>query len=505
MRIIFFLFINTLMLVIPAFALGEYSHREVSSQIAVSQSGRFTINYHTPLIVDNKGSSGLTNFIAYQDPVTKNQLFIGAIPGEQELNLVCKNPVFLRNEKIDDVAIINDNEIYYFNANQYKGCLINFFKNKSAIIIEIPKPFVSQDGEKIKHIGIVSNIEDINKLKTSISFHITAKDFFINLLQLSQAFSPFSNEINWDAIKNKGIEFIGNETKTCRGLSAAATFLTPALNKVDSHSFITLNGLGTPSCPVAPLPEDESMKKWFSIPEATRSTIIKYSSNFHGYELNRHIAYLYIPAMDAFDPDTINKKITSGRETLTKVNIDKSCGLIIDLRFNTGGSVVPMLLTLGGVMSGGKLFSLEKTTPIYLSEDGNKLFMHSEHDIYGQYAGAIPNRNNDKPIVILTNWMTGSSGAMTRLALRDNAIQAKVFGTKTSPTASINATFYLLDGNTFNLMVGRLYNKNGMMVPLELPVDKEVVDNLQAIFDPNADIALNAAKEWLESLPICSK
>lgn len=498
-----FLFV-TLILIFPICTFGEsYQSELISSQVAVSQSGHFSVNYSQPLIIDKKGSLDLTNFMAYQNPITKKQLWIGAIPGKEELNFVCKNPAFLKNEKIANVSMIKDPNIHYFKLDQYRGCLINFDKNNSAIIIAIPKPFVSQDGEKIKHIGIVSRVEEINKLKTNISFHISAKDFFINLLQISQAFSPFSKEINWDEIKRQGIEFIGTETQTCRGLSSAAKFLIPALNKVDSHSFITLNGLGTLSCPLAPLPEDEGMKKWLSIPETIRSAIVKYSSNFHAYELNRHIAYLYIPAMDAFDPDAINKKIESGRQALDNAKIDKSCGLIVDLRFNHGGSLVPMLLSLGSVISSGKLFSLGRTTPIYLSEDRNKLFVNSSHDLYGQYDGSIPTKNSGKPVAILTNWMTGSSGAMVRLALRDKVFHAKVFGTKTSPTASVNATFYLLDGNTFNLMVDRLYNNADVMIPLALPVDKEIEDNLEIIFDPNTDPTLNAAKKWLESLPIC--
>jgi hypothetical protein len=114
-----------------------------------------------------------------------------------------------------------------------------FQKNKSALIVEIPKPFTSQEGEKIKHVGIVADAKEINKLKNNISFYISAKDYFLNLLQLSQTFSPFSKKINWHSIKNQGMEFIGNETVTCRGLSAAAKFLIPALNKQDLHSVIT--------------------------------------------------------------------------------------------------------------------------------------------------------------------------------------------------------------------------------------------------------------------------
>lgn len=268
--------------------------------------------------------------------------------------------------------------------------------------------------------------------------------------------------------------------------------------------FCFLRGtLGSSSCPAAPMPEDEGMKKWLSFPENIRKPIVKYSSDFHGNALQGNIGYLYVPAMEAYDPGSINEKVTRGRKALANAKINKSCGLIVDLRFNTGGSLQPMLLTLGGIIPSGQLFSLGKDSPIYLSRNGNMLSITAAQELYGQYSGRLPSNDRNKPIAILINWMTGSSGEMTGLALRDNVVQAKIFGEPSSPTASVNQTFYLLDGNTFNLMVDRVYNKKGKMVSLALPVDKQINDSLQTVFNPDKDETLRAAREWLESLPIC--
>lgn len=489
----------------PAFALGDLSNNgAIYSSSAVSQTGRFTLNYYSPLTIDKNRSLTLTSFIAYHAANANTKILIGAISGDENLAAVCKNPKFLKNENIAAISSMTNSDIQYFNTKSYKGCIINLDKNKSAIVVEIPQPFISQDGDKINHVGLVGNNGIISTLKHNISFQITAQDYYINLLQLSQTFSPFSKEIDWKNIKNQGLEFIGTETKTCRGLSAAVKYLIPPLRQHDFHSFISLKGLGTPSCPSAPIVEDDGLKRWLSVPKQTRNTIVKYTSDFHGYKLNKHIAYLYIPAIEAYDPDTINNKIKIGRAAIKKANADQSCGLIVDLRFNLGGSLQSMLLTLGNIIPSGKLFSLGKGSPIYLSDDGNNLFINPSRDFYGKYDGAISKKFRNIPIAILTNWMTASSGVLTSLALRDNSNVAKVFGTKTSPTASANTTFYLLDGNTLNLMIDRVYNKQDKMVPLNLSVDEEIEDNLQTIFDPNADMALIAARDWLESLPMCN-
>lgn len=490
-------------LVVFLFFKYNLRNESIASSTAVSQTGRFSLKYPTVLILDKKASRDLINFIAYKDTQEK-QILIGAIPNEVDLQSTCRHPYFLKNEKIADLDKIN-NPIAYLTINQHKGCIIDLDKNKSVLILTTPTSFINQGGEKINLVGLVSDRNNIHELKYSISFQITAKDFYINLVQLSQAFSPFSDEIDWHLIKKQGLSFIGEETHLCRGLSAAAKYLTPALHEKDDHTFVTLNGLGSAICPMPPIPKNAAIEKWLSVPEKTRNAIVKYTRNFHGYKITNRIAYIYIPSIEEmYSPNAINNKIALGREALKKANIDKSCGLIVDLRFNLGGSAQSMLLTLGGVIPSGHLFSLGKDTPVYLSKDGNKLLVGKSQQLYGQFNGKVPKNNTDKPVAILTNWMTASSGQLTDLALRNSSLQAKVFGGETSDAASVNATFYLADGNTLNLMVDRIYNRQGKMVPLQLPVDKEVEDNLETIFQPRSDVVLMAAKEWLESLPNCS-
>ncbi|MFN7094996.1 MAG: hypothetical protein ACK4M7_06500, partial [Burkholderiales bacterium] len=216
-------------LLILNFSTAAYPSNKIviSSPIAISQAGRFAINSHSSLRIDKQGSLKLTNFIAYQLINTKNYILIGAIPGEENLKAVCEHPNFLKQEGIDTGLTSRKSTTKYFHTKNYHGCWLDFAKGKAAIIIARPKPFVSENGDKINYIGIVGNSRDIAKLKSDIYFQITAKDYFINLLQLSQAFSPFSNKIDWDRIKSQGLLFIGNLDTTCRGLSAAARFLIP--------------------------------------------------------------------------------------------------------------------------------------------------------------------------------------------------------------------------------------------------------------------------------------
>lgn len=495
---IFFVLFN----IFPAIVLAVPSEQvPISSRIAVSQTGRFALEGASLLQIDARQSEALTNFIAYKDADPNNSILIGAIPGHQSLQHICKKPVFLQDEKIATISKIASRDINYFKNGSYEGCIIKFSPDQSAIIATLPLPFVNQQGDKVEYVGVVAKSEMARQLKNHLSFTVSAKDFFINLLQLSQAFSLFGSQVNWADIEQKGVDYIGSETKACRGLAAAARYLVPALYRVDFHSFISTDGLGDdPICAAPPVPDDESAKKWLAIPKELRNKIRQYAADFHEGQINPRIAYFYLPGMNAYDPKTIHERVTTGRNALNKALLNQPQGLIIDLRFNVGGSVVPMLLTFGGLLPSGKLFGIGWNTLICLSSTGNQLFVCDTQEKYGEYIGAQPIRHRPLPVAILTNWMTGSSGNIASLVLREQGVMTRVFGGATSPSTSTNATFYLLDGNNLDVMVERIYNKHGMRAPLALPVDEEIDDNMDLIFDPKTDLTLAAAVKWLESI-----
>lgn len=465
----------------------------ISYSCAISQTGKFKLNNTLPLLIDTKMSATLTEFLAFKELSTQKSILMGGIISDKNLKTICKHPIFLKNEKISDLTAATNSKIQYINIHLYEGCQINIDENRAALIIKRPVPFVNQRGNLIKYVGVVSTKEKINELKYQISFHITAPDFYMSMLQIAQAFSPFTQEINWDDIKQQGLNWIGSETKLCTSLSAITRFLIPTLRQYDFHSFVSLQGLGTKSCPIHPIIEDSSLQEWLLLPEEIRNPIIKYTSDFHGKELDAYLSYLYIPPIEVYDDKSIDHMIEKGRTALIHSNSVKNCGLIIDLRYNYGGNLQAMLLTIGGILPAGTLFSIGQDTTVSLSQDGNQL------EPYGRYDGPTPELMRSKPIAIITNWMTNSSGELTRLALGNNMSTVRVFGSPTGHTASANATFYLLDGkNTFNLMVERIYNNQNQVVPLTLPVDEEVQDNIETIFNDQTDASIQAATAWLK-------
>jgi C-terminal processing protease CtpA/Prc len=255
-----------------------------------------------------------------------------------------------------------------------------------------------------------------------------------------------------------------------------------------------LNGLGTEKCPKPNIPLNEGMQKWQAVPTETRNRLINYTQNFHGKTYGK-ITYIYIPAIEAYSQEKIDEAVKKGREELNKANIKNSSGIIVDLRLNTGGDIKSMLLTLGGILPEGKVFGLNPKTFVVLSEKGNRLSI--ENETYGKYSGEKPTLARNKPVAILTNWITASSAEITALSLRTNIKQSKVFGSNTSGSLSTNQTFFLWGNNTLNLMFERIYDSHGNTATLSLPVDKKMPD-LDHIFTDD-DQTIKAATNWIQS------
>jgi hypothetical protein len=447
------------------------------------------------LALDKEASSKLEQFIAYKKPNQNSyKLLLGPIFEKTNLDAICKDPKFLVKEGFQKKVNMKSRP---FKTNSFEGCIIEVNEKQKAIVIKHPKPFTDQQGQEVNYVGIVSDNNQVDKIINNISFELDARAFYVNLLQIGNAFSPFASKLDWNAIKQEGLRYIGRDKALCKGTYAAAQFYLPKLYAFDHHSFISLNGLGTAQCPLPKVALNSNMQKWLAEPEAKRKRIIDYSQNFHGKKYG-DIAYVYIPAINAFSREEINKSVTEGRRALNDANIRTSSGLIIDLRYNLGGSIGPMLLTLGGVLSPGKIFGTTQEAIINLSEDGNTLTVNDQN--YAHYEGIKPIMSRSKPVAILTNSFTASSGEIAALGLKNNIRQSKIFGSRTSGQLSTNATFFLWDGNSLNLTFDRIYNPNGQPAPLSLSVDKETTDNLETIFKEENDITIKQAINWLHSL-----
>lgn len=121
-------------------------------------------------------------------------------------------------------------------------------------------------------------------------------------------------------------------------------------------------------------------------------------------------------------------------------HVPQSCGVIVDLRGNTGGDMGPMLAGLSPLLPDGDV--LEWVTPNYTTPvtiDGRSVIGG------GTPTTATGDGKYTVPTAVLIDALTGSSGEATLLAFRglDNV---RVFGTPTGGYSSANIAYSMPDG-----------------------------------------------------------
>ena len=134
-------------------------------------------------------------------------------------------------------------------------------------------------------------------------------------------------------------------------------------------------------------------------------------------------------------------------------------GYIIDLRGNTGGNMYPMFAALSPLIPDGVCLSFQKrqrTIPLSIeyirkSEIGNRRPMPGESFIQSV---------RQRPIALLTDTLTASSGEATLLAFRGLS-NTRTFGLPTAGYASANVPYPLPDNYTLVLTTSRDVARTG--------------------------------------------
>ena len=162
------------------------------------------------------------------------------------------------------------------------------------------------------------------------------------------------------------------------------------------------------------------------------------------YMLDDGIAYVKLPA---------HRGVKVGDADYTHIVLDflqshlDAAGVIVDLRDNHGGNMYPMISAVSPLLPEGIIHSFrtrKRTSPVTLD------FVLKTS---GLNSGEILKFQDDKPVAILINDWTGSSGEATLLCFR-GLEKVRTFGIPTAGYASANQTFPMADGYTLLITIG---------------------------------------------------
>jgi carboxyl-terminal processing protease len=214
----------------------------------------------------------------------------------------------------------------------------------------------------------------------------------------------------------------------------------------------------------------------------------------HGRMLPNRVGYLLLPAVSA-DPGSQEAAAYAarGEELIRSLAGRGASAWIVDLRWNTGGDMYPMLAAVGGLLDRGRIIGFQPTTGsrTWVAYDGGA-FSAGGHQVMAAPAPEPPVPQRPR-VALLIGSQTASSGEAVLVAFlgqRDiHTFGQPTFGVPNAPT-----TVPLNDGYAMEYSAEKDIDRTGR--PYEGPIAPE-----QSVAAPKGFVAgdaeMQAAVQWL--------
>jgi carboxyl-terminal processing protease len=300
--------------------------------------------------------------------------------------------------------------------------------------------------------------------------------------------SLYSSTVNWDTLQRQ-IYTKAENAKTFEDLKPAFETL---LNGLKDHHGKIINAKNYR--PIAWFTDYKNQRNIDSrkfdneIWKVVNDTALKFEYTI----LKSKIGYLKIVGIAPnVDIEKESKIIRAAVNSLSKQKIDK---WIIDLRYNGGGNMHPMMAGIAPLVGNGMVGSLTNL-------DNKKLFdweIKSGNFIYeGYQAVTLPDNLNFKKlpkIAVLTSRWTVSSGEIVATTLKGRP-NTRFFGEATGGFTTNNGWEILNNEIIINISTGIFCDRNGTAYERNIPVDIEIP--FEVIKDKEKDNCIIRAKKWL--------
>jgi carboxyl-terminal processing protease len=192
-----------------------------------------------------------------------------------------------------------------------------------------------------------------------------------------------------------------------------------------------------------------------------------------------------------------SRYVGSAYDAIRGVSTLATCGWVVDLRRNTGGSIPPMLQAVGPILGDGKAVG-------YRGGDGATQWFAIEN---GALAGMGPAtattgrpprlRRPRPPVAVLTSRLTGSSGEGVAMAFRGRP-GSRSFGEPTAGVPTGNAAYTLPDRAEVHLTEAIGVDRTGATYETRIRPDQPVPTDWTRYGTP-ADPVVAAATRWLDA------
>lgn len=326
-------------------------------------------------------------------------------------------------------------------------------------------------------------------LSTANCFGQTSiKPLLDSVLLRAKETSMYSKTVNWDSLQ-KQVYIKAENAKITQDLQPALETLLNGLR--DHHGrFMDATNYST----LAYFTDYKNQRyqdtrtKDLEIWKVVNDTALKFEYKV----LKNNIGYLKIVGIGPnVDIQNESEKIRNAVIKLSKKKVSK---WIIDLRFNGGGNMYPMISGIAPIIGDGevgKLISAANETLFKWSiQDGN--FTYDVPDVV-----TLPNKPKFKShpkVAVLTSRWTASSGELVATTFKGRP-NTRFFGEATGGYASNTGWEVINDKIIMVISTGMFCDRNGVIYDTNIPVDVEIP--FEVVKEADKDKCVIEAIKWL--------
>jgi len=304
------------------------------------------------------------------------------------------------------------------------------------------------------------------------------------MIQHAEEFSLFRQSVNWDSIRMEMFT-LSKGARNVKELSPALKFMLRALG--DIHAKIYHNTQIIAYYPGKLKPHQKSFDlAWYN--EIKSGDVYL----FKGILIAENIGYIRIGSLPNCDMEEKAKMI---QEKVCELKNQGAKKWILDLRYNGGGNMFPMIEGLTTIIGkdeviGGAEGLNEAQSVVWEIKDGD--FYNNEESL--RLANTCLEKKLPK-VAVLTSLYTASSGEILAIIFKGRK-NTKFFGEKTLGMTT-GTDFKIIDDFTaMSISVNYFKDRSGIIYKDYVDVDEYV--KFQLINDLDKDEGIKVAKNWLE-------
>ena len=304
------------------------------------------------------------------------------------------------------------------------------------------------------------------------------------IIEVAQSTSLYRDRVNWDQVRDSTYVLAGKATGFAQ-LAPALNYLLESLG--DEHGRIFYNNQVIAYYYSGQLKEHQigfDPMLYGQVQSGQPYT-------FEALLLKDHIGYIRMPGLPMGDNMLMAKNIQDKVCELTEKGADR---WIIDLRYNGGGNMNPMVEGLTAILGDGSVGGAEGLTAA-----DNIIWEIRDGDFYNDgYSILLPEECRDasgQRVAVLTSLYTVSSGEALAVIFKGRA-QTRFFGARTLGMVTGTSWDVISDSVTVSISTNFYKDRNGKVYRNYVDVDEEI----QSIHSPEMidEPCILRAMAWID-------